>query len=272
MGGFQVAPVFLPIRQPLQNGNDGDVLTIVAGERVWAPGGASAGGALGAWMLVQVAGGAISDWDPSGFDENLQPINFGPTIGRISLLAQGSIGSTIINNLVNGADGQLVVISNSISSTNNITFVATPSQSQPGFICGANVTLSPGDSIAVYFNQGAATPLANPYWYVMADSAGQPRTGSYLPAAPNAGAYTNYNPTQFGSNVGRIGIEPVGGDVTINSFIPTVDGHELIVTNLSAFNLTLGSTLMRLPSDITLVNNMAQKLVFNKALGSWCMA
>lgn len=63
--------------------------------------------------------------------------------------------------------------------------------------------------------------------------------GSYLEDAPTAGVHNNYNPTGFGSTVGRLDIDTTAGDVELTGLQAGTDGQLLIATNIGANNLIL---------------------------------
>ena len=103
MSGFLFAPVFLPYQQPLENGADGDVLTIVGGQRAWAPasGGGVKQGYLGTYLSAAPAAGSYTLYDPAGF---------GPGVGRLDIDTSG--GNVTLVSLTPGSDGQLLNVSN----------------------------------------------------------------------------------------------------------------------------------------------------------------
>lgn len=99
MSGFLVAPVFLPIRQPLQNGAPGNVLTITAnGERAWVAGG---GGGVGSYLEAAPAAGTYNDYAPAGF---------GSTVGRLDI--DTGAGDVELTGLLAGSDAQLLIVTN----------------------------------------------------------------------------------------------------------------------------------------------------------------
>lgn len=102
MSGFLFAPVFLPYQQPLDNGADGDVLTIVGGSRAWAPasGGSVKQGYLGSYIEEALGAGTYTDHAPAGFD---------PGVGRYDVVTTGTV---ILAGLVTTSDGQMLNIRN----------------------------------------------------------------------------------------------------------------------------------------------------------------
>ena len=103
MSGFLFAPVFLPYQQPLENGADGDVLTIVGGQRAWAP--ASGGGVKQGYL-----GTYLEDAPTAGAHVNYNPTGFGPGVGRLDI--DTTAGNVEIVSLFPGADAQLLNITN----------------------------------------------------------------------------------------------------------------------------------------------------------------
>lgn len=119
MSGFLFAPVFLPYQQPLDNGADGDVLTIVGGSRAWAPGGGGGStGYLGTYITVAPAAGSYTNYNPAGF---------GPGVGRLDI--DTSAGNVELVSLIAGTDGQLLNVSNTGPNT---LLLDTPGFRLPG--------------------------------------------------------------------------------------------------------------------------------------------
>lgn len=101
MGGFLVAPVFLPIQPPLPNGTAGQVLTISAsGRRVWAAGGGGGSG-IGSYLAPTTTTGVYNDYNPTGF---------GSTVGRLDL--DTTSGNIELTGIAAGSDAQLLIVTN----------------------------------------------------------------------------------------------------------------------------------------------------------------
>lgn len=102
MSGFFLAPQFEPVAPPLFNGAEGDVLTIVGGQRAWGPGGGGVKqGYLGSYIASAPATGVYNNYTPAGFSA---------TVGRLDI--DTTSGNVELTGLVAGADGQLLNVSN----------------------------------------------------------------------------------------------------------------------------------------------------------------
>lgn len=103
MSGFIRAPQFLPGEPPLQNGTNGQVLTIVAGKRAWAAGGGGGGttGYLGTYVTTAPTAGVHNDFAIAGF---------GAGVGRADI--DTTAGDVELTGLAAGTDGQLLNVRN----------------------------------------------------------------------------------------------------------------------------------------------------------------
>jgi hypothetical protein len=128
------------------------------------------------------------------------------------------------------------------------------------------------------------------FWLnLVADNATDPDTGGagWAPIVPtptgavsdgpSAGAHNNYAPTGYGQSTGFLEVTPAA-NANITGIAAGADGQQLIVTNLSAsFTLTLNAlnagslaaNRLRMPGDITLVQNNSIRFVYSAAIGLW---
>jgi hypothetical protein len=97
VSGFLFAPVFLPYQQPLENGAEGDVLSIVGGQRAWAPGGGGGGG-VGTYATSEPAAGIHNNFA------------IGAGVGRYDI--DTTLGNVELTGIVAGTDGQLLIVTN----------------------------------------------------------------------------------------------------------------------------------------------------------------
>lgn len=97
--------------------------------------------------------------------------------------------------------------------------------------------------------------------------------------AVTGGAHNDYNPAGFGPTTGFLDLSPTA-DANITGIMAGGDGQQLIVTNLSAHNLTLnalnaGSNItnrLRIVADLTLGTNNSARFVYSVALALWVNA
>lgn len=97
--------------------------------------------------------------------------------------------------------------------------------------------------------------------------------------AVTGGAHNDYNPAGFGPTTGFLDLSPTA-DANITGIMAGGDGQQLIVTNLSAHNLTLnalnaGSNItnrLRIVGDLTLGLNNSARFVYSVALALWVNA
>lgn len=101
-----------------------------------------------------------------------------------------------------------------------------------------------------------------------------------LQLAVPVGTYNDYNPTNFDGSVGFLDITPTG-TVVITGIEAGEDGQYLVVTNLSGSQTVTLNTLdggsmpanqLRLPANLTLVQNNGITLRYSKILGLWVTA
>jgi hypothetical protein len=99
-----------------------------------------------------------------------------------------------------------------------------------------------------------------------------------LQLAVAAGTYNDYAPAGFNGSVGFLDITPSGGNVVLTGIEAGADGQYLVVTNLSGSNtvtidsLNVGSLAqnrVRLPGNITLIQNNGICLRYSAALSLW---
>lgn len=97
--------------------------------------------------------------------------------------------------------------------------------------------------------------------------------------AITGGAHNDYNPAGFGPTTGFLDLSPAA-DANITGILAGGDGQALIITNLSAHNLTLDSlnggsaagNQLRMAFDLTLTLNNSARFVYSAALSLWVQA
>lgn len=137
-----------------------------------------------------------------------------------------------------------------------------------------------------------ANAAGNGFWLsTVANNMTDPDTGgagwAVFPPTPTglvataitAGAHNDYSPVGFGPTVGFLDLSPAA-DANITGIAAGGDGQQLIVTNLSAHNLTLNSlnggsmaqNQLRIVADLTLGTNNSARFVYSVALALWVNA
>lgn len=141
-------------------------------------------------------------------------------------------------------------------------------------------------------NALVANAAGNGFWLsAVANNMTDPDTGgagwAVFPPTPTGlvataitgGAHNDYSPVGFGPTVGFLDLSPAA-DANITGILAGGDGQQLIVTNLSAHNLTLNSlnggsvaaNRLRIVADLTLGQNNSARFVYSVALALWINA
>lgn len=106
--------------------------------------------------------------------------------------------------------------------------------------------------------------------------------GTYLLVSPAAGVYNDFDPTGFGTGVGRLDIDTTPGDVELTGLLAGTDAGLLIITNIGANNLILdplnaasaAANRFRLPGQIYVSPQYEAMLLcyYGGTVNKWCMA